>query len=551
MLSADVVLARASASSASLLEDDVLAFVVGLDDIATMRLRQALAAAKIKAPAGWAQVVANRQRERAKTRGVTLGSRTFERGDHVEIAEALISRLREAAPVIADMGDLYSYSHPTGVWGPVQEASASRIVQSFAGSFVVHGKPPILKVRASDVDGSIRLAKHAVDRPEFFANAPAGLAFYDVFVRLHGARIVTEPHHPEHAARFCYDFAYDPAAPCARWLGFLDAAFRGDKDAADKIELIQEFAGAALVGMATKYQRCVIFTGDGANGKSTCAEILEAGFPAGSTSAISPQKLGENYMLHQIAGKLLNVALELAEDEILAPGSFKGIIDGMKMTARDIRESPYDFKPRAGHLYAANRLPGTTDHTHGFWRRWLVVEFNRIFRAEEQNVHLKDEIISTELQGIVAWLLEGARRLAERGRYKVPESSGQAVERWRHSADPVAIFVSERAVMAATDEERTGASYLFTEYVAWAEKFKFRAMSITKFGQRMRGLGFASQHTRTGQVYPVRIRREGEPYVYEEPPVGEAELAEAARQEALAAADESAAEDAWRTEQPG
>jgi putative DNA primase/helicase len=197
-----------------------------------------------------------------------------------------------------------------------------------------------------------------------------------------------------------------------------------------------------------------------------------------------------------------------------------------------------------GHLFAANRLPGTTDHTHGFWRRWLVVEFHRVFRPEEQNTNLRDEIITSELQGIVAWLVEGARRVAARGRYVVPGSSGKAIERWRRQADPVAIFVGEKTRPARSEVERMSSSALFAAYVTWAETNKYRVMSAGKFGQRMRGLGLRSEHTRAGEVYPVRLPALGEPPEEPADEVNEQELAEAAAREVM----EADAEEAWRNE---
>lgn len=541
------VIELAKSDAAALLDDDVVRFVASLDELSVMRLKASLKAAKVKAPPGWSTMIAGRVRDAAAKKAERrAGPQDFERGDHVELAQALVARLRGDAPLVADLNALHSYSADRGVWSPIEVATASRAVQSFAGSWVIGGdKPTALRIRATDVDGSIKLAQHQVARPRFFAEGPPGLAFRNGFVTLDGERVVVEDHHPEHAALFSYDFDYDHAAPCARWLGCLEAAFQGDADAGLKIQLLQEFGGAALLGMATKYQRCVMLTGDGANAKSTLAEIIEAAFPPGSTCAVAPQAWGDDRKLALMTGKIMNVVLELPEDDILTPEHFKGMVDGMMMTARQVYKDAYTWKPRMGHLFAANRLPGTTDHTHGFWRRWFVVEFNRIFREDEQNPYLKDEIVSSELQGIVAWLVEGARRLAARGRYQPPPSSAQAILRWRRAADPVAIFVSEKTRAAKTDVERMSASSIFQAYVSWAESNKYRVMSAGKFGQRMRGLGLKSEHTRTGEVYPVRLRREGEAAEDEPAADPEAELAAAAAREA---ALEAAAEQDWRAE---
>ena len=449
---------------------------------------------------------------RNDTNGSAQPSRApaFERGDHVELGLALLDALPSDAPIVADYGALHTYSQSRGIWSKVERGAASRTVQAFAGASVGVEKPKSLRLRASDVHGAMELAEDQASRPGFFDDATPGLAFDNGFVRLEGKAIRFVAHSPEHAARYAYPFEYASGAECPRWIECLRAAWRDDADVDAKIACLQEFAGASLLGLATKYQRAIVLYGVGANAKSTIAKVIEAAFPPGSTSAVAPQSWGNEYRLAHLAGKLLNVVNELPETDILAGETFKTVVTGEKTTAREIRQAPFDLCARAGQLFAANRLPSTTDHSHGFWRRPLVLTFSRDFALSEQNANIADEIIAAELAGIVAWMLAGAQRVIEQGRYTEPASSVAAVSDWKRGADPIALFVEERTRKARTDAERTPAKALFTAYVEWAEANRFKVMSVTSFGLRMRAIGLPSEHTRDGKTYSVTLLRAGE-----------------------------------------
>lgn len=489
-----------------------------------------------KAPGSEVTRAPTSERRAAGSKGAPLravqandaGRAGLERGDHVELASELLDRLPSDATPIADLGSLHTYRAAAGVWCAVDRSDASRIVQGFAGCAVGYGdKPKPMRIRAGDVGGAITLAQDQVARPGFFDDATPGLAFSNGFVRLDGNRIAFEPHSPEHAARFSYAFHFDAAAPRSRWLACLADAFKGDDDAADKIACLQEFAGASLFGLASRYQRAIVMFGEGSNAKSTIARVIAAAFPPGSTCAVAPQKWGDEYRLALMAGKLLNVVSELPEADILEGETFKAMISGDAMTARPIREAPFPFSPRAGHLFAANKLPGSNDQSHGFWRRMIVLVFKRVFAEHEQNASLAEQIIAAELAGVVAWAIEGAQRIAASGRYTVPTSSAAALKSWKRGADPVAQFVAEKTRPARTNDDRSRAVDLFAAYVEWAEANKFRVMSSHTFGMRMRGIGQGSEHTRAGEVYPVALLRMGE--------VSPAIIEAAEREEAAAA----------------
>lgn len=431
----------------------------------------------------------------------------FDRGDHVEVAQSLIESLRAKAETVYTDGAVYRYRSTDGAFSTLKPHDLSRRVQTFAG--VPAGPKGVpLRLRASDVAGAIRLAHDQIADDEFFAGGRPGVAFADVFVEVTREGIIRRPHSPAHRARWSYSFAYVDGQEPLRWLSFLSEIWRDDKDAVDKTALIQEYVGVSLLGIATRFQKAVVQIGDGANGKSALVSVIEACMPPGSVSCIAPQDIGQEYRRHLLAGKLVNIVSELPEADILDSESWKATIDGSSMTAREIRRSPYTFRPIAGHIYSANRLPGTTDQTHGFWRRLIVLSFNRVFSGHEQIIELDKNIVADERAQIVSWALRGAQRAIAAGRLTAPSSSEQVRDAWRKSADQVAAFVDEectRLPPVAPLSAWTPARAIYQAYRWWAGEQGHGRLAANKFGERMRLLGIGSHRTMSARVYPVRL----------------------------------------------
>ena len=437
------------------------------------------------------------------------GGQEFSRGDHVELAEVLLQRLGDRDDLVFTEGRTHRYEATGGLWRPVPPDEESRVVQGFAGSPLLGDRDSRgLKIGVQDVNGARRLAHDQIADPDFFAAAASGLAFADGFLEVSAAGIALRPHDPRFRARHAFDFGYACAAPTPLFDQFLGEIFATDPDRTERKALLGEFFGAALLGLAPRYQRCIVLVGRGNDGKSTLLSIIERCFPPGAVCAIPPQDWGHEYKRALLAGKRLNVVSELPEREILATDAFKAIITGDTMTARQIREAPFTVAPIAGHAFATNTLPGVADTSEGFWRRFVVLPFSQSFAGREDRF-IADRIVKAERAGLVKWMVESAQRLLSRGSYELPESSRREVDRWRLASNPIASFLAECTRPLGPSEPGEAAASLYSRYRAWCERSGHHPVSNTKFGMRMGDLGTKFVKTERGKVYLVRYVADG------------------------------------------
>ena len=149
------------------------------------------------------------------------------------------------------------------------------------------------------------------------------------------------------------------------------------------------------------------------------------------------------------------------------------------------------------------------DLTPGFFRRWLIIEWNRRFEAHEQDVGLARRIIKSERGAIAAWALEGALRAHRVGSYTDPPSSRTAIEEWRDTSDQVTAWLNARCVWPVLPGTniRTASDELYNNYKTWANLNGHATLSSVKFAKRLKSLDIAHAREKRGTVYGVELRR--------------------------------------------
>jgi len=450
----------------------------------------------------------------AKGAPLVEGDLRFVLASEAELARAAASDLEAGGPELAfDRGSLHRYDKGRGIWTHLEDAAVRAHVASWDGEWVGTGKRKAddslvvtpLRVSSAMTSGVLDLVRVYRTRTGFFDEAGDGLTFSNGYARATPSGVVLEAVDPSQRSTAALPWAYRRGAVPEAFVGALRACWRDEDDVEERITFFRQFIGAALLGIATRYQVGVVLTGDGSNGKSTILDIVSALFGPELVTAIPPQDLSQEYRRAMLARARINVVSELPETEILESVAVKAVLTGDSITAREIREAPFRFRPRAAHLFAANELPGVRDMSHGFWRRWAILTFTREFQGDEVDTGIGERIIRTELEALASWAVDGAAELMARGRYQIPPSSVDAVHEWRHSADVVTRFLEDRTT--ETDLARTQLSDLYAAFSQWCQQNGHKnALSSNKFSRRLKSAGVRSERKAAGIFYFRAIR---------------------------------------------
>lgn len=427
---------------------------------------------------------------------------TFTLGSDTELATKTVELLEDGGPtLVADLGHLWRYNDDSGCWERIFPDVVGRVTMSFDGAMIHNGKDrdgrlrlKPLKVQSGMVRGAYALALAQRSIYNFFVDAPHGVSMQNGFVTVEVGELVVQEKSPEHRATFGLPYRYVEGSRPERFLQMLRGCWRGDSDLEGKIEALREWLGATIVGHATSFEMGLVLVGEGANGKSTLQRIVKAIFPPETVTAVAPQAMGNEYRRALLAQSRLNVVSEMPEADILDSTSVKAMFSGDELDAREIREAPFKFRPRAGQLFATNTLPAVRDTTHGFWRKWLILEFNRRFEEDEQDKGLAARIIDSELSEIVSWALDGLPLLFARNGYPQTNEMRAALKEWRTSSNPVAAWIEEAVDLEASEDVNAfvSASVVYQRYCTWAiENGHKGQLSKNSLGRRLTSLGIA------------------------------------------------------------
>ncbi len=433
------------------------------------------------------------------------------------VTKIIVDGKEEIVAPIFDQGSIYRYNSTTGMWEAFEDFKTRSEIQSFIratnSAWRAAGVPTRIEATAKKVKGVFDLV---VDRLQarssnFFQEAPRGVLFSNGFFQINEVGVLEQVNlRPKNAARTLLNFPCTEQ-PTPTWDLMMHRIFEGDPDATDKILVILEFVGAALLGVATKFSRSIVLLGDGSNGKTTLQTVIRALFPPELVITSNPQTWNREYDRAELRGKRLNVTSELPEREMMESEAFKAIVEGQWITARIIRQTPFQYKPEAAHLFAANGLMKTSDFSHGFYRRFIVVPFNNTFTAGED---LATPIIANELPGIAYQALKAVEKaIARNYKFTSPESNLTAIADWKRDGNPVAAFIEE-----CTEHENvpdgtcTWALDLWRSWEGWSSLRGFNKGTLASFSKKVvQILGPKSKIRSNAQRgYKVKLTHEGE-----------------------------------------
>jgi len=404
------------------------------------------------------------------------GTHVADEADHYKIAAAFAEKIGGEVPPVYSLGVLWTYRNGLWVSLPV-EAAAAGIGRSFGGLKYCR--------RGSDFSQIAKLACAQVADDHFFELAPAGIATPAGFWRVaDDGGIVCEKLTPEHRQRMQLEVDPDFETETPLFDALLDQALGGiapDGDDGDQIELLQMAAGGALARSLWRYRTAILLLGKTTTGKTTLMKIIKSVFPADQVAATSPQRWGNEYYTAALAGKAINVVGELDPHDPIPGGAFKNVVGNDPIDGRHPTHRPFTFVCQAAHFFNANKLPPTVDRSDAFFRRWRILSFEREVPEERIDPEYAEKVIVGEIGGVVAWMLNGAKKLATAKALPETPQHRAALTRWRVGNNSALQFLLDTAACRLDPSYQVSGQELFAAYTRWAADAGVRAFGRNGF----------------------------------------------------------------------
>ncbi len=248
------------------------------------------------------------------------------------------------------------------------------------------------------------------------------------------------PHRKEDYLQTCIPWAYSEKAQCPELMRCLDTYFGKDNDGDLKIAALQEYFGYCLMPHA-RYKKALLCVGESDCGKSTIPYLLRQLLGSENIAAVSVEHMDDDRKRAPLLGKLVNLLTELTSDAMIADGGFKTLVSTEEPILFDPKHlAPVMDIPICKHVIVTNKKPRINDKSNATFRRLLLIHFNHVIPASEQDTTVWDRL-KGEIDGILSWALEGATRIYERGgRFSDPGVA--EIAEYRDDQNPMLTFLS-------------------------------------------------------------------------------------------------------------
>jgi putative DNA primase/helicase len=185
-----------------------------------------------------------------------------------------------------------------------------------------------------------------------------------------------------------------------------------------------------------------------------------------------------------LGSALLNFGSEI--NERCDAELFKKMASGEPIEARKLYNDAYIMRDYARLAFNANILPKDTEHTTGFFRRFLIIPFNETITESEKDPELARKIINTELSGVFNWVMGGLRRLRLQRKFSSCIAADEALATYLKESDSTAGFLEEGCWMADANH-KIGKGALYDAYRDYCKDAGHHALSKANFGTRLLG----------------------------------------------------------------
>jgi putative DNA primase/helicase len=239
------------------------------------------------------------------------------------------------------------------------------------------------------------------------------------------------------------DVKYDPNAPRERWEKFQEEVFAGDSAL---ISYVKRVYGSCLTG-DTRDRLLLVEYGQRFNGKSTLNRAFQA-MLGDDLAQVAPIRLVMRGRSSEIPNEVARlhrarfvVVSETADNRKLNESQVKALTGRDRIPARFLHREWFEFVPEFKLVLYTNYKPRIDGSDGAIWDRVKLIPFTVSFADRED----KDLIskLEDELEGILAWAVEGCREWAENG-LGTCAAVEEATDEYRRENDTLGAFLRER-----------------------------------------------------------------------------------------------------------
>lgn len=301
-------------------------------------------------------------------------------------------------------------------------------------------------------------------------------------------------HDKQYLSRVQLPITYNPRAACPQIMKFLREVLENEH-----IGIVVRLIGYCLYRSA-RYEKAFMLVGEGSNGKSTFIKLLTKFLDKENVSQVSLQELtSDRFAAAEIEGKLLNALADLKRDKIKDTGNFKMLVSGDRLRVQRKYQQPFNCQAYSKIVYSANNIPESNDDSYAYYRRWVIIPFNRTFEGSNNDKHLIEKLTTeSELSGLLNVALIGLKKLNEDDGFSGADDVEEIRKQYAVGASKVVEFLEEKCVID-TNKKALSVKTATLQHAFWRfceEKKCSTYIDNNKFGSELKNRGILKKEKR-------------------------------------------------------
>lgn len=297
------------------------------------------------------------------------------------------------------------------------------------------------------------------------------------------------PHDPARKMTRVMGASYDPMATCPNFDGFMERVLPDPEMRA----YVQRALGYSMLGDADQ-RSLFLVCGPSGTGKSTLMATMELVFgdygvpaPSGTLRAAGREGSSPSNDLHMLRGKRFVSTSETNEHTAYNEDLIKRLTGRDKIQSRRLYQDFQEWSPVCAIWLATNHPPRFNSDDDAIWRRAKVIPFNTVLLGEGEVPDFAHNVLATEKDGILNWLLVGLQDYLAGG-LREPDQVKDMAQEVRLQSDPVARFLEDQIsdghlIRDSVQQIRT--TDLYQMYQDWARRLGERALGSRRFTNRV------------------------------------------------------------------
>jgi putative DNA primase/helicase len=262
---------------------------------------------------------------------------------------------------------------------------------------------------------------------------------------------------------------YDAAADCPRIKKFLSEVLPEEH----KQKLAQEHPGYCLYRKIL-WPYALMCIGKGANGKSVYLYLNTRLLGKDNVTTQTIQNLCyDRFSVAELHNKLANFSADLPSTELEHTGRFREIAAGDRQTGCYKFQNPFYFEPYAKLGFSCNETPPIppSEDNDAYFRRWILLKFEKQFTGKNDNKNLKDEITTPEeLSGYLNYVLEGLDRIMKQGDFSLHMTPEETRKFYIQTSNNAQAYIENEITVTDSEGDIIFNDVLFREYVTYCHK---------------------------------------------------------------------------------